>query len=257
MNALLRTPPRSALAVTLVEVLVVIGVVGALLAIATPAIMGARRSAADSASLLNIRQCFLLIEASADDRAGEAPVKPPGGDGPAPSDYTRFEFADGTFFATHYFMQSWHWPATLIESGLDPSRVWFRPGSSEEPDPAAQGLASVANAASDYVLSQSYMAEPPYWRRGAGQSQEQWWSMRLSDTRHPARKGLLFEASRSVLDRRRGGDADRIARPVAFADGHAELRRFADAREAVHNTLFQGAQSPVLTTEDGSDGIDF
>jgi type II secretory pathway pseudopilin PulG len=257
MNALLRTPPRSALAVTLVEVLVVIGVVGALLAIATPAIMGARRSAGDAASLLNIRQCFLLIEASADDRDGEAPVKPAGGDGPAPSDYARFEFADGTFFATHYFMQAWHWPAILIESGLEPSRVWFRPGSSEEADPAALGLAKVANAASDYVLSQSYMAEQAYWRRGAGQSQEQWRPMRLPETRSPARKGLLFESSRSVLDRRRGGDADRIARPIAFADGHADLRRFADAKAPVRNTLFQGVQSPVLTTEDGSDGADY
>lgn len=244
-----RRPPAS-LGVTLVEVLVVMAIVSVLLAISTPAILAARAAAVDTRSLVNAKQSANSILASAYARQGMLPIARVGGPlvfGNHPTISLRMP--DGSDLSFSWFAHTTGWNYVLVAGGADVDETWYSPSNT------ARSAGSLTQ--SDYILTQAAMASPEFWRVGGRQTPEELRPVRIDEFAHPSAKGLLIERWAMVEQRRPRGNSATTPRPVAFADGHSDLRRLADARPGVPNSMQGGYVSPIATTRDGSQGRDY
>lgn len=258
---------RSTLGMSLVEVTVVVVVLGILMAIAIPALLGARAAARASECLANCRACSQVLGTYAADYRDCFPIFAATDREPA------FENAG---MGLWYEMQSFFWPlgckAYLCGRGLCPTQLC--PGGPVSRDAFQQdGYDSVMGAyppswtfGSDYRLSMSVFSDPKLWRPGGSWTDFSFrHAVRWADVTRPAHKGILVElrafhnggdpygaAPAITLG---PGESRNAAFSIGFADGHVAQLPAASLVPGF-DPWTQAEGVPVLQTRDGVRGTD-
>jgi len=258
-------PPRSparpspARAFTLVEILIVIGVLAVLLSIGLPVLRSVRITALEAAVLAHQREVGLEMLNYTEDQDGFLPyygkpgtnlapilMPPPSGE---PEEATEMSDADGPW---GYWGQSivWWWHLELLGYNGELSRYGPEVDRTREEEMRRRRNAPVAR---DWMALGAF-ANPRYFRRAETLEQqilqqrvEDHLPQRLVSVRFPSRKGLLLRGNRIVENL---ADA---AQFVFFADAHGEQLRFTDMREPLSPSM---DSVPVLDTVDGLHGRD-
>ncbi len=273
MSSAARTnmPARTRLhAFTIIEVMVTVGIVGVLIAIAAPALRGARVRAHEMRSLVNARDIASDM-ASYTSAFGVWPFL--SADKPAPGQPPPSRDLPAGLLAVPWWPEAFIvgvdsiWSLATLWPGLV-SRIapweehfgsWVSPGSDDTglPDPARQS--SYILPQTSYIYSNSFIASPALWSGGAVADESLIAPTKPSDVAFPANKVLVWDGDLAYLPRppRRVDGHWFAPTPMAFADGHAAVRTPADAAPGVANPLNNNNSTRLHNTPEGVLGRDF
>lgn len=234
-------------AFTLVELLVVIGVVALLISILLPALAGARVETKRQKSLTNIRTLATVVQAYCEANKEWYP---------RPEEHRWYETVDGRVFQTPFWQGHSTWvgvtAAYMPQEGY--RQLVHCPDSLSADDKSFPYTS--------YLYSWSFLSRPEVWRDDPDVSAFTA-GTRLSDVLFPSQKGILWDADAGYLRRNRsfiGADLA-VSVPVCFVDGSARCLRPSDATAPVVN-VYAPSQHPlhfrrILCTRDGVRGIDY
>ena len=222
---------------TIVEVIVAISVVVILLAIALPALRGARTSAIETAVLAHQRNSGSVLRAYMTEHNEVFPNFGVPGTNSAP-----LNDEQGEHFIDWWWAQPYCWGLFLQQQGYDAGVSQTGPERGYDP-----GVSSLD------VLTYVAFAEPRFWRRGAPQNIADHRAQRWHTIAHPSLKVILRRYGVSQGDE---SPEDRARFMLWFADGHSAVRRGGDLRRPVHLRPWGPGGWPGLTTEDGLLGRD-
>jgi prepilin-type N-terminal cleavage/methylation domain-containing protein len=242
--------PAGVAGFTIIEVLVCIVVMAILVAVALPAIAGARRASQDARRLHIIRQLGAGVELYCQANNDALPYFGTRGDPLGPVAINGFQLP-----AVYFRSQRWFWASLVVPQYADVPRSAIE-------SPGASGyLQEVLGypefiIASVYQLTSTAFASPPYWRDDA----EEIWNQpsyfaptHMFDVRYPSLKGLLIADITGP-----GGFGPRTVFPCAMADGSVRSPRRSDFDLSRAVTRPYGSTSfPVEATKDGLSGRDF
>lgn len=241
-------------ALTLIEVLVAIGVIGLLIALLTPALVGARSLALEAASLNNARQCWSVVEQFADANQNAYPrCRPNTHYGPTATGGIAVNNEVGASYLT-----TAHWYAVVrdIAPFQEFRPVFMSPGRTDF-------------ESSGFIVSYHFM--PAFTVKGtvwtpAAQSMpperlaEFATEVRRSEVAFPATKVGMYDWHTSYL-RKRPPLVDGMPNhktPMVFADGHAEALNPQNASDPHPNAHFPGERPQRLhDTAAGAQGRDY
>lgn len=252
---------RQPRAITLVETLLVIGVIGILIGLLAPALRGARSSAGATASLANLAGIGRSLEVYAGANRMRAPFPPRAedasslGNGPmfGPVFHTpeRSPDAARNFFAPVFRMDR-IWPTVMHDAAPWEAHyaTWLSPGLHvpDGEEPIWERAPSVS-----YRYSNSFVASPRVWSGQPGATWDDVGPQLMSSVAHPSVKVVMYDADRSYMGR---AATPTDARPLLFVDGSASLRLDRDARAPAKNALTDSARR-YHDTPDGIFGADF
>lgn len=245
-------PRRRQSAFTLVELLVVIGVIAVLIAILLPALAGARSASRQVACLRNMQGIGLVF---ANYHAESGSIYPFAVRGQILQLDPPNEGGGGLMWDDPWMLVI-YWP-TLMHA-VAPWReyfgAWVCPGSSRD-SARPWRLESGAGGMSSYSYARSFQAAPVLWTPGAEADPEQFRAVRVSEVQFPASKVLLFDSERAHLtlhEREKEGGVV----PMLFADGHAVALRREDAMPPAKNP-FVDEPATMHDTPSGAMGRDF
>lgn len=255
---------------TLIELLVTIAIIAVIIAIALPALRSARASAQQGLSLNNLKQNADRFYVHVAERR-TFPVAPPGA--PQGSEGAFFNgqsadllsfvfFPQGGGVGFHYFANDLQWNLYLVSLGDEPAmKTWYSP-SLDSPDPLQNTFDDIGYetwwmAPAHYSYSHAFMAGPEHFRDPADRDPSMWRAVRPEETAHPALKALMFETASGVRARHPNTPFAEAPTPIAFADGHVEARKLADAAPPAPNLPSQIPAQPLLQTYNGFLGRDF
>lgn len=267
----MRTTTRPAF--SLVELMVVIGVIALILAIALPALGGARASAKQTLALTNLRSTQQLFEQYAADNgrypfraAGEQPA---GLDEPVEPDVVTYRwYPEGVVLATsNHFDIATLWPAIVVELEDWPAiaETWVSPGREfelPEIEDLMNGVEIDPGEMFSIVYSNSFVARPNLWTPERGDTIDRLAELRPtrpSEVRAPAGKVMLWDRHLAYLktEPERVDGHYRERTPMAFADGHGALHDPTEASPGVANPLNGGDETTLHNTREGVYGIDY
>ena len=246
--------PAHQRAFSLIELLVVIGVLGILISIIVPALRGARGVAGQTVCLSNLRGTGVTF--------GEYQAVN-GGQFPFPPDDFRYappaDIQTGTTISNRWDI-TLHWPTVVAP--LAPWREffpsWVCPGAQRgeggawEADPDGIGGANTPS----YFYSHTFIARPQLWSGSSGADASTLEPVWESDVVSPSAKVMLWDSEMAHLSATT--PAQRDSRPLLFADSHAAVHRVSEAFEPVQNPLRAGASPrPFNDTRDGVAGRDY
>lgn len=180
-------------AFSIIELMVVLGVVMILIGLSLPAISKVRGQARDVQSLSRIRQLGLLVVQYAGDNDDRVPaIFPPifieAGN---PPDWLEVEIGGRTFSGA-WFTNSGDGYYAL--NPPPPASVMRAPGAPDLDPILVHG--EPTSHFSDYWIAECYYATPNYWHNDARQvGPRQWSTQALSDARYPARKGFIWQGA--------------------------------------------------------------
>lgn len=262
---------------TLVEVLVVIGVIGILIAIALPALSGARGSALQTVSLSNVRSVGQQMEQYATIHRqyphrglGDIPAELVGDEGFIPEDDVIIVswYPGQIIMATSdYFAQSFLWPAivTPIEQWPEYWSTWISPRKDDADLPKLDDFGFDDGPSIEEQISvrysNSFVAAPAYF---SGQPQNvdvesMLRAIKPHEVRYGSQKVMLWDNDLAYITRdvpeRIDGLLD-AKTPMCFADGHGEILNPQDASEAVDNPRIERV-SKLHATKNGVHGRDY
>jgi type II secretory pathway pseudopilin PulG len=240
-----------------------LGVIGVLLAITLPALVGTRSSAQQIASVANLKGIGLTLEHYAQAHALEYPfparseTRESGSSGFGPVIWHPSGAAgdDATLF---YFDSVWAhmpslWPGVVqsVAPWEERFATWLSPGRVSDPGEPLwrQGGPTFPS----YRLSTSVLGAPRIWSGSGAPTDADVHPMRTSDVSSPSGKVIVFDAERAYL---RVSDGVR-PRPLLFADGAASARFDADATPPVPNPLSGLPPRRYHDTPNGVEGRDF
>lgn len=256
---------------TLIEILVSIGIIAILIGILLPVLGRSKSVSSELVCVATIRNASVAFTVYCDRNDGVVPAFQPDVSAEPVGVVGRLE-CKSTFIEAQYFRgQNAYWTAVLLADGEEQSVIEMTcpsvnyvaaEGSKFRTDSVASGMGFAicekVAIPSTYRPSDVFYAASTYWRFGAQQQFNELRVQRFANVRHPSRKALLFETiSFHHGDRRGIAVADPPAAPVVFADGHAAVRDFSDARPGVPNWLAGPTTIPMHGTENGILGIDF
>jgi type II secretory pathway pseudopilin PulG len=196
--------------ITIAELLVTIGVIGLVLAIALPVFTFARHGARQSVTLSNLRQHAAVFASYSGDHDGLNP-RFVSGHGPA----TAFDFR-GLTVPIKYFEQHRYWNFALVDAyygGGPPNAEHFAPPGYPAGIAGADGW-----TATPYFYSCTFVARPEYWSPFTRTGVDQWAATRLSEVRFPSSKAMIISSYPHVLER-----PDPKPPEAAFADGSVSI----------------------------------
>lgn len=271
---------RRARAFTLIELMVVIGIVGILVALLLPALRGTRAAALQTVALSNVRSVGQLMNVYSTEH-GRHPFRGAGEYPAAMAElFPDFEpFPDAAMYqwypggvligTTGHFEQAWLWPSVVspLDEWPEHWETWVSPRK-DRPLPTAEDFDfSEENPIRDQIsvrYSNAFVARPEFFGEGQGATQEammrQLRATRPNDVRYPSSKVMLWDNDLSyrtdrVLERIDGLlDSDT---PMFFADGHGASRNPTEALEAYENPLSEQGTTKLADTLDGVRGRDF
>jgi len=245
-------------AVTIIELMIALGVIAILLAILLPALVSTKESAAEVASLANLRSIGQTMTAYQSDHDGAFLYYEPGA-----RLYNFPELVDSEHaisYGTHNWQFRDHWPAHPRVHALFPwaehYETWLSPGAGDAPELAPwQGRDGdvVTWRKPSYHYSNTFYNDPSVWTDSPPAFGECHHIIRDSDVASPAAKVVFWDAERAYL-RPYPEAAD--PRPVLFADGSAHLRHDADATPPVANPYWPRTHV-YNDTPNGVHGRDF
>ena len=251
MTARGTTPPR---AFTLVEILVVIGIIGILIAILTPVLRGARGAARETVCLANMKTCHLDLQSylSAE---GEYPFMP------ADQWYDLSPPPAGSrLYTGSHWDHATLWPSVMHDIAPWPEHyaAWVCPGSPREPGAPWKSIegSRLGDGRGSYALSDAFRADPRLWSPGAQADPALLRPVKPHEVRSPAAKVLFFDSEMAHLDPL-ATDIEKDPRPMAFADGHAAIRKRSESITPQPNLLAEGRAERLHDTPLGVRGRDF
>jgi len=259
---------------TLLELLVVIGIVGVLIGITAPALRAVREAAGKVKSLANLRGIGQTLQLHTNTYHSQYPFYPvtvlsDGGvrvttqENPVyfePLDGPPGQAAVGAF--TNVWSLSTFWPALKSMHEVAPWRehfaIWISPGLDRAPGTpwlAQPGSDVEVFAGPSYHYSNSFIADPRVWTPGVDVSyRDDYHPIRTFDVAQPSSKVVMFDADRAYLSNPWSISAQR---PVLMADGSAAARFDREAAEPVQNQLSSAAPHRYHDTPGGVAGRDF
>ncbi len=253
---------------TLIELLVVIGVIGILISLALPALAGARQTARQTQALANLRSVGQAFQIYADQNRsypyrarGVSPEGAPPILGNNPDLLMTAWWPEGAFVATNdHFSQSWLWPGIVkpIKDWPEEFRTWISPGRTTNID-ELRDQSEIRDLIS-VLYSNTFVARPELFRAGAQASDKLLGAVRPDEVLFPANKVMLWDQHVSYLKKlpKRLNDWFYDApTPMAFADGHADVKEPTKATPGVENVMWGGRASPINGTPDGVRGRDY
>jgi len=237
---------------TLVELLVVIGVLGILLSLLAPALRSVRRRAGEMEILSNLRDTGVVFEVYAQIRGGEYPYWPAGEPMPMPS--------GATVTTTDPWALRYAWPVPLqsVAPWSEHYATWIDPANASlaETPPRLGNIEDKEGGWPIFEYSNSFVARPIVWSDSAPATEEDLAPTHTTEVSHPSSKVLLFDA-RSSRTRLESGAERNHHRVILMADGSASMRRDANARAPANNQLRPGAPRLYHDTPMGVLGRDF
>lgn len=243
-------------AFTIIELLVVIGVIGVLIALSVPALRGARAQAFNTVSLANLKSIHAAVESYADRYKGLYPVAQDG-----------VNYQNGCAGVSSGFLRwatTYAWPAVIHEivSWEDGRSIFLSPRARRDSVPVTSSISPSCGWPTSYYFSQSFLARPEAWAENASNmpvaDRKAWYhSVNQSDLRFPANKVMFWDYEMPYLGRRlkmnQEANLDEPA-PTLFGDGHAAERVQSHATKA-HPTLFLNTNFPVQCWHNTPDGV--
>jgi len=254
---------RSVRGFTIVELLVVIGVLSIVVSLLLPSLSGERGRGYAAKSLSNIRQLNVALSLYADANKDLPPVFAPPSWPPA----MPFQFDFGTVGSGYWFEHSWAASIALCQT-LGNSSVAHAPGNPNvAPDSVHQGERVYFG---DYLLTNTLYATPSFFNWNTQTGLAQFGAQRLSSVAFPSSKGLMTQVV--LYHYPQYGPtlaccAADVAAPVAFADGSGSEHILKRMRPGITN-LFARIHllpsvdpraipgGPVIDTVDGTQGRD-
>lgn len=239
-------------AFTVLELVVVIGIVMMLIGLSLPPLARAREASRALRSAANLRGIGQAMSLYAGRHDGAMPVGEAGVLYPVSVD------RGVSMSWTNHFAFGSVWPVLMrdVAPWEEFHRTWISPGG---PVP---GPSTAAIGAFSYRYSHSFLARPRLWRPGAGGEAGLLRGARDDEVAFPSKKVQAWDAVMPYLLRpvREPGGMLSNPAPMLFADGHADLRRPQDATVPVANVLnpdvVEGAQ-PLHNTPLGVLGYDY
>ena len=241
---------------TLIEMLVVVGIIALLISIALPAIGGARDRSRELGSSVNLRSIGQIFEmyTQSSDEFYPAPI--PGQAYPDPN--PRFPL-----ITMSHWEASSRWASLFLEQypWAEHEKMYLAPGA--ERDMSNQQV--ITTTFTSFHYSASFLGQPKIWSEEDFPGTE--WdrleqSVRQSMVRYPSGKALMWDVEMPYI--RRPLERDRFNNllektPILFADQHVESRIPAEANPGVTNWAPYAAHShPFLhNTRDGVFGRDY
>ncbi len=241
---------------SLIELMVVVGVVGALLGILLPALAAARERTQETRSLANLHNLGLTVAAHSAHHKGFFPFphKDAGSDsyGPFvwhPSGDRRNRDAV-LIYTTNVWSASQWWPALLhdVAPWREHYESWLSPGMRR----SGRDAPPWTGASVGYFYSNSFLAKPRVWSGGPA-SEADIGPVSVDMVAAPSAKVIFFDAVRAYLRRA----TPHTPRPLLFVDGAAALRLDRDATAPVQNPLHRRAPQRYHDTPLGAKGRDF
>ncbi len=251
--------------VSLVEVLIVLGVIGLLIGILVPVLGRARGQTLEVGSLSNNREVLKTLLSYPSSHGDRFPFPPredrPGSSasfGPiiwTPSGESTPDSVNYFYGNESYIFLSRHWPAFVrdVAPWTEHYQSWLSPGHpafADKNDTRPLWVRQDSNGVS-YHYSLAFMLSPKLLEENAPAD----WSLiqptRSSMVAYPSSKVLAFDADRSYLAKGQG-NSDRW--PTGFTDGSASLRDRSKAM-TIRNPLAGGGK--YHDTPGGVTGRDF
>lgn len=246
-------------AFTLIEILVSIGIIAILLAIALPALSKARQRARDVSGLSNLRQTGILMENYASRYQGSLPYA-----GRLPTFYISPYVEHGSSVSTGYWDLAVYWSSLFHE--VAPWEEWFNVWTYPDPrrptehpweiDPREN--TPFSNGITSLRYCRSLFARPEVWDDGGmiENISSALRPVRLSEIRYPSSKVSLYDGELCV---RVQCDSPMDAkRAMLFLDGHADQLALSEANEPVRGRVEGMADpAPLHDTPNGARGRDY
>jgi prepilin-type N-terminal cleavage/methylation domain-containing protein len=271
---------RSMPGFTLLELLVVIGIIGVLVAIIAPALRGTRSAALQTVALANVRSVGQVMQLY----SGEHDRNPFRGLGEYPGEMTQifpdfepepyaasyFWYPRGVLIATTgHFEQAWLWPSIVVPLSEWPEHweTWVSPRK-DRPLPTADDFdLSGDNPIQDQIsirYSNAFVARPEFFSERRGATEAEWRRLlratRPSEVRYPSSKVMLWDDDLAYRTDRSIERVDGLLdadTPMCFADGHAAARNPTGALEASDNPLSEDGARKLADTKEGILGRDY
>lgn len=241
-------------AFTLIEALVVIGIVGLLIGVTLPALMGARQSTGAVGSLANLRSLGQSLELAVQSNAGYYPMPGRRGDQWGP---LIWEPPGNPHAAIHYYGNVWwygrfFWPALLhdVAPWTEHYSTWFSPGQEHSDDDEPLWVRAPIVS---YNYATCFFANPSVWAPGSTPTDRDIGRVNAAVVAHPGAKVIAYDRDRAYLRSRVPSDE----RPLLFADASASIRRDSHAASPVPNPLNQNEAHRYHDTAHGAAGRDF
>lgn len=234
-------------AFSLVEILVVIGLIGLLLAILIPALAGARGTARQTVCLSNLSGIAQVLE----HYEAQYSVLPfTTRDGPlfTSPDQTSSVSFDSPWKLTTY------WPSTMFD--VAPWReyfaAWVCPGS-DRPEGKPWIAPNRARGWPSYSYVRSFQASPRLFRADAVADDALLLPVRSTQVTYPASKVIMYDTEMAHLP---PSAKDKDSRPMLFADSHASIERVSKATSPGVNP-YEAEPEPLHDTPMGAAGRDY
>jgi len=263
---------------TLIEVLVVIGVIGILIAIALPALSGARGSALQTVSLSNVRSVGQQMEEYAAAQRqyphrglGDVPAELIGDDDYIPEDdaiIVSWYPGQVVVATTDYFAQAWLWPAIVAPIAEWPEywSTWISPRKDDADLPELEdfGFGSELTPIDEVIsvrYSNSFVAAPAFFsgQQHGANPESLFRAVKPHEVRYASQKVMLWDNDLAYITRdipeRIDGLLD-AKTPMCFADGHGDVLNPQDASDAVDNPRMEQVMR-LHATKDGVHGRDY
>lgn len=250
-------------AVTLVELLLVIGILGVLIGLLIPALRGARASAGATGSLANLSGIGKSLEIYAQANRMRYPYPPRDEDGEnsashGPSFGPLFATSrpgpdDSKLFFSPVFRMERYWPLVLLEAAPleEHIQTWISPGHESLANPEA--ILNIFPPRVSYRYNNSFVAKPRVWSGAPGVTWDDIGPQMVTNVAHPSAKVVMYDSDRSYLAK---DPTPTDPRPLLFVDGSASLRLDSDARAPVENPLDESRRR-YHDTANGILGVDF
>lgn len=256
-------------AFSLVELLVVMGLIGVLVSLVLPGLAGARVSARQTQGLSNQRQVAISFTQYADEaRAYPFTQKGagiPGAPIPPNPDVIMVRWWPDTSIvaSSDHFNQSWMWPGLVSRFAPWPEnyRVWLSPGLRKELSDLEAGAGDFDDIQNTISLrySNAFVARPELFRADAPANEALLRATGPHEVAFPANKVLLWDAHLAFLNKAPPVERGhfRAPTPMAFADQHAALHDPTTAAAPAENPLKLYESMTLHDTPDGILGRDF